>query len=64
MKLLPSTLKHSLWSLFKLITLEFTLTILIAERIERCTAEEVFKDKRRNKFRLKYSFLMFNIQTA
>ena len=39
---------HVLWSRihFKLISLEFALTILIAERIERCTVEKVFKEKR------------------
>ena len=37
---------YLLWSPFKLIPLEFALTILIAERIERCTVEKVFKEKR------------------
>ena len=39
---------HVLWSRihFKLISLEFALTILIAERTERCAVEKVFKEKR------------------
>ena len=51
---------YGLWSPFKLIPLKFAQTILIAERIERCTGEKVFKEKGRNAFCLKCGFLMFN----
>ena len=61
MELPSSTLKHLLWSPYELIPLEFTVTILIAERIERCTVEKVFKEKKRNASCLKYGFLMFII---
>ena len=60
----PSTLKQLLWSPFKLIPLEFALTILIAERIEQCRVEKVLKKKRRNASCLKCGFLMFVIWTA
>ena len=60
----PSILKHLLLSLFKLIPLDFALTILIAERIERCTVEKDFKEKRRSAFCLKCVFFVFNIWSA
>ena len=60
----PTTLKQLLWSPFKLIPLEFALTILIAERIEQCRVEKVLKKKRRNASCLKCGFLMFVIWTA
>ena len=64
MEWLPSTCKHLLLSPFKLNPLEFALTILIAERIQQCTVEKVFKEKRRNASGLKCGLLIFSIWTA